>query len=1270
MERVFYAALAARLAFLHGDDVPASPETSTAVYRGLVSDYLSKPLANGRTLLVVLDGLDEAADWQAGADFMPGELPAGVRVVVSARFLAGDADSNPWLSRLNWERNSLAGTPSLTPLDRDGVADVLLKMGCPLDELSRNVDIVAELYRLSAGDPLLVGLYVGDLWAKGEAVVRLKPEDLAGIQPGYKGYFDRWWDDQKKLWGKDKPWLEQHVWTVLNLLAGALGPLFKDDMQTLAPELKSNYITDALDVLQRFVIGDNQGQGYTFSHPKLGQYFWEALTSAEQTQVEGRFLIWCEQVLQEFIDGKRDPKKKAEVPVYVVRNYGAHLTRAKQPIEKWLMLIHHQDWAQAWFAIEGAYGGYSQDVQRVWDQCQLLDKKTVENTGKAPYLGQQIRCGLIEASLHSMASNIPAEFFAPLVMNKIWTFAQALVNIRKITNPRQKSDAICWLLPCLTNEQKDEIFLVAKDIDDENSRASAFCALIVHTPCVDLDKIFLAVQELKAKESKANVLIELANYMPETRLGDILNVARGLIDECRQPLILGNLAKRIPGLWNEVLQSAKTISNEKERSYVFKSLINDMPVNMLDEVLTAAESLKEEGDRATVLIALAPLMPKPKLNRILLFAKEIKKENIRADVLVSLVDYLSKQKLKDVIGETQTIKDKKSLAYLLFRLAKHRPRLLNDAADATKTITDTYEKTFSLIMLCKSGLDLWDDAIDSAKSIKDESRRAYAFSILAENLPETKISELLTHVMDIHDESIRARILCNVAKRDFNLWNDVLYITKQINDENKRADILSVMAEHIPESFLNEVLAMGRDIKYTKHKAIVLKSLTNRIPGLWGEILTSLNGVGDVSSQSHIFSNLVEYLSDKELVELITIARETPHDISSAQLLSTMVKRVPELTHDAISIAMGIEPEKDKAVILEILARNMQENELNRIVEIVKEMAFRRGVANLLLVLSERMPTSQLYEVLDVARQIDDEGIQSEVLCSLAKRIPDIWHEAFVVAMRGINEESKSRVLTQLVKHLPEKQISNLKEIIDAVKEFKIAEHKSRVLLALTKYVPELWDDVLDIVLTIENEKGRLNVLLELPATMPDLIIDKVLFAAEQIKNEWDRAVILKFLADNLPDSKLDRIVTMERALRDASSQAFILLALSHRMPHLWNEALMRLDIIKNRDHKVFVTISSAKYITERLSEAFEAAVLSENRVGLLDFLVENTNSKLSNARKYELTSWSMQILANHTRSEFLTSIVPLTSFMISAGKITIADEIYEAIHDVTTWWP
>ena len=50
--------------------------------------------------------------------------------------------------------------PIITP---SGVADVLTRMGVPLDRLGANVDIVTELHRLSEGDPLLVRLHVDDL---------------------------------------------------------------------------------------------------------------------------------------------------------------------------------------------------------------------------------------------------------------------------------------------------------------------------------------------------------------------------------------------------------------------------------------------------------------------------------------------------------------------------------------------------------------------------------------------------------------------------------------------------------------------------------------------------------------------------------------------------------------------------------------------------------------------------------------------------------------------------------------------------------------------------------------------------------------------------------------------------------------------------------------------------------------------------------------------------------------------------------------------------
>jgi hypothetical protein len=154
----FLVTLAARLAYLHGEDVPTSSETSTDIWHGLISTYLRKPLANGKTLLVVLDGLDEAVDWEAGADLFPAELPQNVRVVVSARFLSGDPDEQTWLARLGWERKGAASSLDLAPLTPLGVGDILLRMGFPLDELSRRVDIVTELHRLSEGDPLLIHL--------------------------------------------------------------------------------------------------------------------------------------------------------------------------------------------------------------------------------------------------------------------------------------------------------------------------------------------------------------------------------------------------------------------------------------------------------------------------------------------------------------------------------------------------------------------------------------------------------------------------------------------------------------------------------------------------------------------------------------------------------------------------------------------------------------------------------------------------------------------------------------------------------------------------------------------------------------------------------------------------------------------------------------------------------------------------------------------------------------------------------------------------------
>jgi transcriptional regulator with XRE-family HTH domain len=235
---VVFPAVMARLAALHGEPLPA-PDPPAEVWRGMVTDYLTRPLPNGRRLLLVLDGVDKAADWQPGSDLFPGSPPEGLRVLVSARLRGGDSGAGSWLASLGWDRPGLGQALDLGPLTQSGIADVLIRMGRPLDELGRQVAIVAELYRLSEGDPVLVRLYVDDLWKRGEAAARLHPDDLKAIQPGLKGFLQKWWDEQYLLWGAQTPLREPAVQELLNLLSCATNPLKRKDVLRLAsPELR------------------------------------------------------------------------------------------------------------------------------------------------------------------------------------------------------------------------------------------------------------------------------------------------------------------------------------------------------------------------------------------------------------------------------------------------------------------------------------------------------------------------------------------------------------------------------------------------------------------------------------------------------------------------------------------------------------------------------------------------------------------------------------------------------------------------------------------------------------------------------------------------------------------------------------------------------------------------------------------------------------------------------------------------------------------------
>lgn len=445
-----FAAISAQLAALFDEPVPAGPDAPAEVWRGLMYAYLARRLPDGRQLLLILDGADESADWEPGPDLFPTRPAPGLRIVVSARWLAGDADGRGWLARLGWDRGGVARAIDLPPLTPHGMADVLASMGVPLQGLARRAEILAELFRLTGGDPLLMQLYAAELWLRRGDAARLHVDDLARLQPGLKGFFDGWWAEQRRLWGARTPLAEPLTQAVLDVLACACGPLKEDELLALLPpgQAASHWALDeALGAVGRFVVGDGRGQGYAFSHPRLADWFLEQLRGArQQLAVERRFVDWGQQVLREVAEGRAAPQA---IPDYVLRHLRLHLERCGSDAADFVALTG-EAWLRAWERLDrGSYAGFVADLERVAAVAARRDDDDAAAGRPPALLATELRCALQRTSIHGLAADLPAPLLRALVRHEVWEPATALAQAARLPEPRRRLAALLALVVAL-----------------------------------------------------------------------------------------------------------------------------------------------------------------------------------------------------------------------------------------------------------------------------------------------------------------------------------------------------------------------------------------------------------------------------------------------------------------------------------------------------------------------------------------------------------------------------------------------------------------------------------------------------------------------------------------------------------------------------------------------------------------------------------------------------------------------------------------------------
>lgn len=370
-------------------------------------------------LLVVLDGIDEATGWQLTENIVFSTLSPQCKILLSAR-------TSPGLDALAWSRK-LGLDPQRTSIFvmRDlSQASVNSLLATIADDPTTAKNTLSQaIYRLSAGDPLLVRLYLEFLRASPQSL-----ENLPQTPPGLEGWFSLWWSQLRARW-VGNPVMEPLAEDIFDLLATALGPLPRKTLLTLLqqnhkdPDLEPR-VDFLLQDIRPLLLGDGERIPLTLSHPRLRYFRLEQMHERQREALEERFLTVGNAELETLCANRLTA---AQASSYFLRYLAAHIDGRPNSFDQLEKLVCPA-WQAAWEALEGTYDGFLDDVHRAWTCAETIARTDISRRGIS--LAVIARCALVFSSVASLVYSLPPNLAGHLVEQGIWTPAVALAQSR------------------------------------------------------------------------------------------------------------------------------------------------------------------------------------------------------------------------------------------------------------------------------------------------------------------------------------------------------------------------------------------------------------------------------------------------------------------------------------------------------------------------------------------------------------------------------------------------------------------------------------------------------------------------------------------------------------------------------------------------------------------------------------------------------------------------------------------------------------------------
>jgi hypothetical protein len=1249
LSTVLFSSLAARLAEIYDEPVPTDANTPADVWQGIVSDYLSRTPAEGWSLVVIVDGIDEAADWQAGPDLFPVWPPKGLRIVVSARYTATAPDASSWLSLLGWDRLQMATAVDLQPLSPEGVADVLAHMEGPVQHLGGNSELAATLHHLSGGDPLLVQLFVKDLHARGESVMNLRPEDLKDIPSGLEGYFKRWWSDQKKLWGSDAPLKEADVQLLLNLLSCAMGPLSQLDLMELEPRLNSYTLEAALKPIERFVAGDGKRQGYVFSHSRLADYFREQrLSPPERREVYKRYLDWGERTLSQLRERERTPET---VSPYLVQYYLAHLKSAGATPQT-LLAVVTDEWRLSWESYEGTYAGFLNDVITVRRLLETFNAKQAVVSGTAPYVWGEVRCALVQASINSLAGNIPPKLIEALVGVGIWTPPQGIAYALQIRDRERAAAGLVALLPHLAPGQRSEYLgralTLLRSIASPQDKARAYQSIL---PKVAehgyVDEALAATDDAPYTDTRLWVLARMGEFIPESSreemfFAPLLDVwhacAKAYVRKEQEEMrwsatLLAALSSNLSGeLAEDAARQALEVAFESVSSgELIAKAARYLPDKLLRKALAKSRGISRLEERAQALAAIAPRLHSPLREEAIFeaFAASLAASKTTTfgdsfplyEGVVALAAELPAEIAPDLLRAIAQVENEYWRAAILAGVAPLLPQHSHtDALSLVDQMTHNLSRGIALAGLVPQlpaslKEKMLREMMAAASATTDEYLFVECLRKVRDNLTDAIRREALEVILSFDQEAQSegaAVIVSSLAAEGRH--EEALAIAGEMQSPQARAHALLALLEAGPPEPLRrdateQVLAALNTIDDEELRRVILASLMPHLPeALLQPALDLACSLKDEIIRSRSLLEIAPHLTASQHEQLINCSREITDEYLLARTLADLTPHVGKhfrqtLVEEALKLAEAMEDEED----------------FKRLRSHAALTAARAGLVEQAELLASQMDENRAQVYVALTPHMDEQGLR----------------EMFALLPTLEYSTDQASLFRALVEHLPE---SLLPEARATTRELSFGLDNSGVAAAFVERLIELkqFELALEELEKIDDFWGLTLPLEKLAPHLSQPLLRRAVNVVLRYGGAPTTANTLAVLVPYLDDELLQRLLEVVKEFNDddyARLRSLVVL-----LPHLPEST--RGDVV--RDIHACLNSVETDWVRQLILKALAPHLPEQEKLEVLREVLAHTIASGQEAQDEHHGFWSLTSLAPHLPEDILTEALAL----------------------------